>query len=132
MANDNDPYADGDVVIGVFGAAAVALAQYPEHQIILLMSTIHIAAVVMVFGLLLLVAVFVLDYFYCYPMLLSVVRRTQEVERHSRGPDGAIALDLTCRVSTDIPASRATVVLFVFYGIPLVSGLVFLAYLATL
>lgn len=120
------------IVIAVFGAAAVALAQYPEHLLALPGTTIHIAAVVIFFGLLLLLAVFVLDYFYYYRMLLSVVRCTQELEREACGPKGAIALNLTCTVATDVPPGSATAALLVFYAIPLGSGLLFLAYLVSL
>jgi hypothetical protein len=120
------------IVIAVFGAAAVAVAQYPQQLINLPSTTIHIAAVVIVFGLLLLLAVFVLDYFYYYPMLLSVVACTHELEQESCGPNGAIALNLSGRLSKDVPPTRATAVLLVFYGIPLLSGLLFLLYLATL
>lgn len=118
------------IVIAVFGAAAVALAQYPEHLLVLPGTTIHIAAIVIFFGLLLLLAVFVLDYFYYYRMLLSVVRCTQELEREACGPTGAIPLSLTCRIATDVPPSSATAALLVFYAIPLASGLLFLTYLA--
>jgi hypothetical protein len=119
------------IVIAVFGAAAVGLARAPDN-VDRMVSTLQITAVVITFGLLLLIAVFVLDYFYYYPMLVAVVRRTEELERASRQPNSPIELDLSSYISAGISVRRATVVLWVFYGIPLASGLLFLLYIATL
>jgi hypothetical protein len=119
------------IVIAVFGAAAVGLARAPDN-VDRMVSTIQITAVVIVFGLLLLVAVFVLDYFYYYPMLVAAVRRTEELERASCQPNAPIEFDLSSSISAGVSVRRATVVLWVFYGIPLASGLLFLLYIATL
>lgn len=54
------------IVIAVFGGAALALSRAPENMIVLPGATVHLASVLMVFAVLLLFAVFVLDYFYYY------------------------------------------------------------------
>ena len=117
------------IVIAVFGAAAVALAQYPDRLITMPGTTIHIAAAVITFGLMLLATLFVLDYFYFYRMLLAVVRHGEEIEAESRSPKSPVVFALTCRISDCMPRRRASFVLLMFYGIPFGSGLIFLLYL---
>jgi hypothetical protein len=120
------------IVITVFGAAAVGLAQYPSRLISMPGATIHIAAIVIIFGLMLLASLFVMDYFYFYRMLLAVVRHGEEIEAESRGPKSPIVFNLTCCLSNSISRRRASLVLLAFYGIPFTAGLIFLIYLATL
>lgn len=120
------------IVIAVFGAAAVALAQYPDRLIVLPGTAIHCPAIVIAFGLSLLGTLFVLDYFYFYPMLLAVVRHGEEIEAESRSPKSPVVFDLTCRISNCMPRRRASIVLMMFYGIPFGSGLIFLGYLVYL
>jgi len=117
------------IVITVFGAAAVALAQYPDRLIIMPGTTIHIAAVVITFGLTLLATLFVLDYFYFYRMLIAVVQHGEEIEAESRLQKSPVVFDLTCRISACMTRRRASLVLMMFYGIPFTSGLIFLLYL---
>jgi hypothetical protein len=118
--------------MAVFGAAAVGLAQYPVHAIVVFGVRIQISAAVIVFGLSLLGTLFVLDYFYFYRMLLAVVRHAEEMEIASHQPEAPITFGLTCCISNAISQKRAAVVLLLFYAIPLVSGLLFLLYLVTL
>jgi hypothetical protein len=120
------------MVMAVFGAAAVGLAQYPVHAIVVFGVRIHISAAVIVFGLSLLATLFVLDYFYFYRMLLAVVQHAEEMEIASQQPGAPIKFGLTCCISNAISRKRAAVVLLLFYAIPLVSGLLFLLYLVTL
>ncbi len=79
----------------------------------------------------LLATLFVLDYFYFYRMLLAVVRHGEGVEANSK-PSSPIAFNLTGCISDCISRKRSSAVLLVFYGIPFVSGLIFLLYLALL
>jgi hypothetical protein len=121
------------IVIAVFGAAAIGFAQYPNRLITMVPgATIHIAAIVIIFGLMLIATLFVLDYFYFYRMLIAVVRHGEELEAESRKPTSPIEFNLTCCISDCISQRRASVVLLAFYGIPFVSGLIFLLYLALL
>jgi hypothetical protein len=119
------------IVIAVFGAAAVSLAQYPA-QLLLAGTTIHIAVVIVLFGLLLLASLFVLDYFYFYRMLIAVVQRAEELEIESRRPGEPLELNLSSCLSRSISRTRASLVLFFFYFIPLLSGLLFLLLIAHL
>ena len=120
------------IVMAVFGAAAVGLAQYPDHIIGAFGVRVHISAAVIVFGLSLLATLFILDYFYFYRMLLAVVQHAEDLELASHQPDSPITLGLTCCISNAITRKRASVVLLLFYAIPLMSGLLFLLYLITL
>ena len=120
------------LVIAVFGAAAVGLAQFPGQVIALFGGYIHITAVVIVFGLALLGTLFVLDYLYFYRMLLAVVRYGEEIEIESRKTGAIMAFGLTCCISKASSQRRATVVILLFYAIPLFSGMLFLLYLTAL
>jgi hypothetical protein len=119
------------IVIAVFGGAAVTLERFPQ-DVLLSGARIPMAAVVMFFGLLLLFSMFVLDYFYYYRMLLAVVERTEEIEAESRRPGAQIELFLTGAISGRVSRARARVVMWLFYGVPFLIGLVFMLYLAAL
>jgi hypothetical protein len=118
------------IVVAVFGGAALAVEKFPQHVTLFLGLDIHLAAVVMFFGLLLLFSLFVLDYFYYYRMLLAAVEKTEALEAQSRRPGEPIAFDLTGAISHKVSRVRATIVLWVFYGVPFVCGVVFMVYLA--
>ena len=122
----------GSIVLAAFGAAAVSIAQHPDRLIRLPGTAIHVASVIVVAGLLLLTAVFVLDYFYFYRMLLAVVRLGVELEVESRQPTSPIELEVTGCIAKAVPERLASLVILVFYGIPFVAGLVFLGYLVAL
>lgn len=119
------------IVLAVFGGAAVTLERFPEHVMVSGMS-IHMAAVVMFFGLLLLFSIFVLDYFYYYRMLLAVVEQTEELEAASRRPGEPLEFFLTGCVSRRVSRTRAAFVMWVFYGVPFLIGTIFMVYLATI
>jgi hypothetical protein len=120
------------VIIAVFGAAALSLARAPDRFFVLPWISIPLAAVVMIFALLLLVALFVLEYFYYYPLLLTVVERTERIEVESQQAGSAIAFDLTSALSKRVSARRAAIVLAFFYGVPLLTGCLFLTYVMSL
>ena len=120
------------VVIGVFGAAAALVGQYPTRLITIFCRSIHISAIVIAFGLVLLVCVFLLDYLYYYRLLLAAVERGEILERDLSllvhgltTPSFSLSLFLSERVSR----GHATSVLALFYGIPFASGLIFFVYL---
>ena len=77
------------IVVAVFGGAALAVEKLPQHVALFLGIDVHLAAIVMFFGLLLLFSLFVLDYFYYYRMLLAAVERTEQIEAHSQIPPPA-------------------------------------------
>jgi hypothetical protein len=118
------------IVVAVFGGAALAVEKFPQHVALFLGIDVHLAAIVMFFGLLLLFSLFVLDYFYYYRMLLAAVERAEEIEAESRRPGSPIRFDLTGPISRKVTPARATVVLWIFYGVPFLCGTVFMSYLA--
>ena len=118
------------IVVAVFGGAALAVEKFPQHVTLFLGIDVHLAAVVMFFGLMLLFSLFVLDYFYYYRMLLAAVDKTEALESESRQPGSPLAFDLTGSISSKVSRARATIVLWVFYGVPFVCGSVFMIYLA--
>jgi hypothetical protein len=118
------------IVIAVFGGAALAVERFPEHVTLFRGVEVHLAAIVMFFGLLLLFSIFVLDYFYYYRMLLAAVERTEEIEAASQREGEAISFDLTRPISRRVSRTRARLVLWVFYGVPFFCGTVFMLYLA--
>jgi hypothetical protein len=118
------------IVVAVFGGAALAVEKFPQHVALFFGIDVHLAAVVMFFGLLLLFSLFVLDYFYYYRMLLAAVERTEDLEAESQRPGAPIAFDLTRPISRKVTRARATIVLWVFYGVPFLCGAVFMSYLA--
>lgn len=120
------------VVIGVFGAAAALVGQYPTRHIIVCCWSVHISAVVIVFGLVLLLCVFLLDYLYYYRLLLGAVERGEVIERELSilVPAGTMpSFSLSLYLSQKVSRRHAKAVLLIFYGIPLGTGLVFLLYL---
>jgi ABC-type amino acid transport system permease subunit len=120
------------IVIAVFGGAALAVEQFPQHLALFPGVSVHLAAIVMFFGLLLLFSIFVLDYFYYYRMLLAAVERSEQIEAESQRPGEPIAFDLTGPISRRVSRTRATLVLWVFYGAPFLCGIVFMIFLAML
>ena len=119
----------GSIIVGVFGAAAVSIAEYPQRLIQLPGKTVHIAAIIVAAGLMSLIAVFLLDYFYYFRMLLATVEQSQVLERESRQPGSPIALELSSRLSRAVPRARASAVVWAFYGIPFSLGSFFLFYI---
>jgi len=97
------------IVVAVFGGAALAVEKFPQHVTLFFGIDIHLAAVVMFFGLLLLFSLFVLDYFYYYRMLLAAVERSEKLEADSRRPGEPIAFDLTGAISGKVSRLRSTV-----------------------
>jgi hypothetical protein len=120
------------VVIGVFGAAAALVGQYPTRLITICCRSIHISAIVIAFGLVLLICVFLLDYVYYYRLLLAAVERGEALERNLSilvpGPPTP-SFSLSRYLSEKVSRRHATSVLAFFYGIPFASGLIFFFYL---
>jgi hypothetical protein len=120
------------VVIGVFGAAAALVGQYPTRIITVCCRSVHISVVVIAFGLVLLVCAFLLDYLYYYRLLLAAVERGEALERElstlvpaGLSPTFSLALYLSEKVSR----RHAQAILMFFYGIPFVAGVIFFVYL---
>ncbi len=69
------------IVIAIFGGAAALIGQYPNQFISINNFPIHIAALVVFFGLMLLVAIFIMDFYYYSKMLIGAVRRGYEFDK---------------------------------------------------
>lgn len=69
------------VVIAIFGGAGAVLGQYPDRFISIWRLDVHIAAPVILFGLVLLLAIYMLDHKYYYKMLLGAVERGYEFDQ---------------------------------------------------
>ena len=71
------------VVLAAYGAAALAVAQYPAREFYLLSTHFHVSVLVIIITLFILLSVFFLDYLYYYKLLLSVVSKGEEIEREN-------------------------------------------------
>jgi len=119
------------VVMGVYGAAALAIGQYPRQYLDLRGFKVHVAAAIIVFGLLLLASIFVLDFFYYYRMLIGAVRRGEEIDDaySDRVVDGSKLFGMTRLISKEVSRCRAILCLIGFYLCPSVAGVASLLYL---
>ena len=61
-------------------------------------------------------------------LLLAAVEKTEALEVESRLPGSPLGFDLTGAISSKVGRVRATIVLWVFYGVPFVCGGVFMIY----
>jgi hypothetical protein len=73
------------VLIAVFGGAAIAIGQYPDRFIEVAHRDFHVAAPIILFGLLLWLAIFIIDYFYYHKCLLGAVERGYQIDEAYKG-----------------------------------------------
>lgn len=120
------------VVMAVYGAAALAYGQYPNRFYSAFGTEFHVSTAIIVFGLLLLISIFFVDYCYYYRLLIGAVERGEEIEKAYRDRiiDGAKLFGLTTAISNRVSRNRARNCLFFFYGTPLFVGIVSLIYLS--
>jgi hypothetical protein len=105
------------------GAAALSVAQLPNKFVRVEGFSTHVSAAVLIFALVLLVSVFLLDYFYYYRLLIGAVEIGQQIETANPHIFG-----ITNYLSEKVSRRRAELVIWGFYGIPALTGLIFLAY----
>jgi drug/metabolite transporter (DMT)-like permease len=119
------------VVMAVYGAAALSIGQYPGKFINIFGSQFHVSAAIILFGISLLAGIFCMDYLYYYRLLLGAVERGEQIDKAYQGYTiGATVLfGMTTLISKKISRRRATACLIIFYGIPLVVGILSLIYL---
>lgn len=119
------------VVMGVYGAAALALGQYPDKFLKVSGFDFHVSAAIIFFGLLLLWSIFSLDYFYYFRLLLGAVERGEEIDAayRDRPIDRTRLFGMTTLISRKVSRCRAVVSLLIFYGGPFIAGVVSLIYL---
>ena len=119
------------VVMGVYGAAALALGQYPEKFLKISKFNFHVSAAIIIFGILLLASIASLDYLYYYQMLLAAVKRGEQIDAAycDRLIDGTKLFGMTTLISQKASRSRAGISLLIFYGGPFIAGVFSLIYL---
>jgi hypothetical protein len=116
------------VVISVFGAAGFAIGQFSNRFVSLAGHHIHVASFVIAFGLILWIAVFLIDYGYYYRMLVGAVRRGWAIDDAFGGIDlitePKIGLFGAARkISSEIgPRGASEVFVIGFYGIVYLAG----------
>lgn len=105
------------VVLAAYGAAAVAIAQYPNEYLSLSGELIHVSAFVLFFALSLLIGIFLMDVTYYYRLLLGVVEVGATLENQN-----SFLVDTTNQLSRKVSLFWAHFVVFAFYAIPTVIG----------
>jgi len=116
-------------VVTVFGAAAFAIGQYPERFYRLLGERFHVSEGVIFFGLVLLVAIFIIDFFYYYRLLLGAVKRSYDIDdtfQHLRYFGGLHPFGMSRLISRAVGSGRTKRLILVFYGAVLSTGLAYL------
>ena len=117
------------IVLAVFGAAAYSL-QFDKLYLTISGYTFHASVLIMAFGLGILMAVFFLDYFYYYKMLLGAVKRGYEIDKtyKDRLVDDCKIFGMTTMIRDEIGKPRKSKYLvWLFYGLVFVLGIVFIA-----
>jgi len=120
------------VVISVFGAAGFAIGQFGNRFLSVAGHDVHVASFVIAFGLVLWVAVFLMDYGYYYRMLVGAVRRGRVIEDAFGGKTLLLQPRLGLfgsarKISQEIgPPEASKVFLIGFYGIVYLAGWLYL------
>lgn len=119
------------VVMAVYGAAALSIGQYPEKFFNIFGTQFHVSAAIILFGISLLAGIFCMDFFYYYRLLLGAVERGEEIDKAYKGfKIGATRLfGMTTMITNKVSKRRATICLLIFYGLPLLIGILSLIYL---
>jgi len=118
------------VVIAVYGAAALSIGQFPWKFLDVFDYRVHPSAAILAFGLLLLMSILAVDYFYYYRLLVASVEMGERLDKQMEGRtfSGVPFLGLTTLISTRVTRWRARLTLWLFYGLPLVVGIAALSY----
>jgi hypothetical protein len=118
------------VVISVFGAAGLAIGQFQDRFIRIAGEEIHVAAIVVAFGLVLWLTIFTVDYGYYYKLLIGAVRRGWQIDDAFRTVklfDGVHLFGAARLISEAIgPTGASKYFVWVFYGLVYFTGLMYL------
>jgi len=121
------------ITLGTYGAAGMSIIQFPDKFIRVGGEPwLHISAIIVFFGLLLLVSTFLLDYRYYYAMLLAAVGCSEKLEaelEQTLREAGWPPFLLMREISKQINRTQAKLVLLFFYGVPFLSGILFLLFI---
>lgn len=118
------------VVISVFGAAGFAIGQYEHRFIRFAGEDVHVAAIVIAFGLILWLTIFTVDYGYYYKLLVGAVRRGWQIDDAFRTVklfDGMHLFGAARVISEAIgPTGASKYFVWTFYGLVYFTGLMYL------
>jgi hypothetical protein len=119
------------VVMAVYGAAALAIAQYPEKFIKWSCLEFHVSAAIIIFGILLLGSIFCIDFFYYYRLLMGAVEHGETIDNafKNRTINGKRLFGLTTAITNKVSKCSAQIWLIIFYAIPFAVGAISLIYL---
>lgn len=104
-----------------YGGAAIAFVQYKNTFVCISGKRIRPSTMVILFTMLIILALFALDYCYYFQMLLTAVEVGNQMELNP-----AILFDLTRQISSDISPSSAKYILMFLYGAPFLVGIILL------
>lgn len=108
-------------VLAVYGYAASVLIKDPTDYEFILDNFVPTAAIVVIFGLVLLLAIFFVDFVYYYKLLLASVEVGREFENRNSS-----LVQQTTNIGKQVPLWRANLAIAVFYFLPLTAGIPFL------
>lgn len=108
------------IFIGVMGAAAETLRIKPPIRVKLLYD-VHVAFIIQFFALLLWGALICLEYYF-FGLLLGSVAYGKQIEKKCEMLEGGLTNKITSTVST----RKAERLLFIFYAVPFLGGMLFL------
>ena len=121
------------VLIAVFGGAAIAIGQYPDRFIEVAHRDFHVAAPIILFGLLLWLAIFLIDYFYYHKCLLGAVQRGYQIDEayKERQIDGTRMYGMTTLIRDAIgKPGMSKWYIWGFYGLIALVGVAYLLMVA--
>lgn len=116
------------VVLAVFSAAAYSL-QYNLIINFIELKNVHVAFFIVLFGIGMMIGIFVLDYFYYYKMLLGAVERGYQIDKSYENKiiDGVKMFGMTTLIRDKIgKRDLAKYFVWFFYLIIIFFGLLFL------
>lgn len=118
------------VVISVFGAAGFAIGQFEDRFVPVAGEEVHVAAIVIAFGLILWLTIFAIDYGYYYKLLIGAVRRGWQIDDAFRTVklfDGVHLFGAARLISEAVgPTGASKYFVWVFYGLVYFTGLAYL------
>ena len=119
------------VVMAVYGAAAIAYGQYPSKVLKIYSLEYHVSTAIILFGLVLLVSIFSIDFLYYYRMLIGSVEHAEMMDKAftNRLVAGARIFGMTTTISGKVGRLRSFLCLLIFYGGPFLIGVGCLVYL---
>ena len=115
------------IVLAFFGAASISL-QYPQLYLNFRYFSFHASVLIVASGLVLLMSVFFLDYFYYYKMLIGAVNRGYQIDElfQAKPLDELKMFGLSKMISQAIgKPHKSKYYVWAFYGFVLVFGIVF-------